>query len=88
MPLLSFVLRFFEATRKIEHNILEYIWRFIPGYSFSFALFNMPFFRVYAAIFAWPDVPDAFDFNGSLWELIYLCGTFVLLLLAFIVIEF
>lgn len=88
MPLLSFVLRFFEATRNIEHNILEYIWRFIPGYSFSFALFNMPFYRVYAAIFAWPDVPDAFDFNGSLWELIYLCGTFVLLLLAFIIIEF
>lgn len=88
MPILSFVLRFFESTRKVEFNYLEYIWRAVPCYSFSFAIYNMPFFRIYAAIFAWPDVPEAFEFHGCLWEVIYLSGTAVVLLILLGLIEF
>lgn len=88
MPLLSFVLRFFQDTQKIEHNYLEFIWRIIPSYSFSFAIFNLPYLRIYAAIFAWPDVPDAFDYNGCRWEMLYLIATGIILFFALIFIEF
>lgn len=67
---------------------MEYIFRLIPSYSFSFALFNMPYFRIYAAVFAWPDVPEAFDFNGCLWELIYLCCSAIVLFMLLVFIEF
>lgn len=86
--LLSFVLRFFPETQKIQYNYLEFIFRIIPSYSFSFALFNMPFFRIYAAVFAWPDVPTAFEFHGCLWELIYLSATAVILFFLVFFIEF
>ena len=87
LPNLCFVLRMIPDTADVTINYLEYIFRIFPPFSFGFAFINMPILRWYSYMLSWDKIPEAFDWNGCLKDLIALCITAVLLLLGVFVSE-
>lgn len=68
----SFVMRLISSTRATQRNVLEYIYRTIPMFSFSFGMLSIANDNWWFTIFELDDVPDAFSWEGALKEVIFL----------------
>ena len=88
LVIISFVLKVIPTTSDLTVNVLEFIFRCFPPFSYSYGMLNLANLKFYQLVFQWDEMPKAFDKRASLWEFIYLCVATVILFIFVFAIEF
>lgn len=68
----SFIMRLFTSTRWTQRYILEYIYRIVPMYCYSFGMLSIANDTWWFTIFELDEVPGAWSEEGAIKEVIFL----------------
>ena len=85
---ISFVMRLIDSTRPIQRNFLEYIYRLIPMFNFSFGMLSIANDTWWFTIFELDDIPSAWGWEGALKEVIFLIAQIIVFFSLIFVIEY
>lgn len=70
--IVGFVLRLLESTSDLQLNVLDYIFRLIPFFSFNYGILNLSNLNLYKLRFEWNSLPNAFESKAVLWDFLFL----------------
>lgn len=70
--IVGFVLRLLESTSDLQLNVLDYIFRLIPFFSFNYGILNLSNLNLYKLRFEWDSLPNAFESKAVLWDFLFL----------------
>ena len=86
--IIAFVLRVIEDTRDTAVDYIDYFFRLVPFFSFSFGMFNMASRDTYAIIFQWFDTPSVFSKKISLMDLVFLIVMGIVFFIGIFIVEY
>jgi hypothetical protein len=87
LVVVAFVLRLLSTTRDLELNVLDYIFRLIPFFSFNYGVINLCNMNLYKLAYTWPTMPSVFASKAVLWDMLYLIFMSIFFTIALIIAE-
>ena len=81
-------LRVLEDTRDLTINVLDFIFRLIPFFSFAYGFINMASDKIYKFLFKWEDSKGPFTTYISLYDLMFLIIMGFFYIFCLIIVEF
>lgn len=71
----------------MSKNVLEFIFRLSPPFAFHFGILNITNLNLFKLIFEYDRIKSPFDFDGALWDLLFLIFTGIIFFLLILVVE-
>lgn len=88
LVIVMFSLKLIVDTRDVTQNVLDYIFRLIPSFSFPYGFLMMANANLFIRVFRWPTDTGAFSPNIALNDIIYIACIGVLTYIVILIIEY
>lgn len=87
LVIIAFVLRLLQSSRDVEKNVIDYILRLVPFFSFNYGIICLCNLNLFKLAYKWTTMPSAFAPEANLWDLLYLIFTGIFFIVALYILE-